>query len=40
MTLNNYIKINICLDVIEAELNKIAASTGHISFEEWLKENM
>jgi hypothetical protein len=27
------------LDVIEAEMNKIAIATGHLTFSEWKKSN-
>lgn len=33
-----YIKIITYLDIIEAELNKIAAEIGHPSFEDFFKE--
>lgn len=35
MSKENYEKCMACLDIIELELNKIAASVGHCSYEEF-----
>lgn len=40
MKIENYRKIMSCLDIIEAELNKVASAVGHASFDEFMaKEN-
>ncbi|MGK0440218.1 MAG: hypothetical protein ACJA0N_000003 [Pseudohongiellaceae bacterium] len=39
MKKENYKKIMSCLDVIETELNKVAKSVGHVSFEEFTSKD-
>lgn len=38
MSHNDFVKAMSYLDAIESELNKIAESVGHASFEEFFKE--
>ncbi|MGD1527133.1 hypothetical protein [Vibrio owensii] len=35
MSYINYVKIMICLDILEEELNKIAKIAGHETFDEF-----
>lgn len=37
MSYNNYYLIMKCLDIIEKELNNIAAHVGHPSFNEFMR---
>ena len=40
MSIDNYNKCMAYLDVIEAELNKIALMVGHCSYEEFIKNDI
>lgn len=39
MKAENYRKIMSLLDIVEAELNKVARAVGHESFEEFIRRN-
>lgn len=39
MKIESYRKIMSYLDVIEAELNKVAKAVGHVSYEEFMAES-
>jgi len=39
MTVENYNKIMVLLDLMEDELNKIAVELGHENFKEWSKKD-